>query len=71
MANIEPLVLHLMKEEGITREQANELWTKSMSFNQIFIDKYGDNYFKHSMEIMNATKAYQRKLLEKYKKENK
>jgi hypothetical protein len=57
----------IMKDNGISMVQANDLWTKSLSFNDILITKYGDTYFENTDLIMRLTKRYQRALVEKYK----
>jgi hypothetical protein len=57
----------IMNNNGITREQAEDLWTKSLSFNDILITKYGVHYMEKHEEIIKLTKQYQNKLVEKYK----
>ena len=60
-------VRFIMKDNGISMAQANDLWAKSLSFNDILIKKYGDTYFENADLIMRLTKKYQRALVEKYK----
>jgi hypothetical protein len=60
-------VRFIMKDNGISMAQANDLWVKSLSFNDILIKKYGDTYFENADLIMRLTKKYQRALVEKYK----
>jgi cell division GTPase FtsZ len=60
-------VRFIMADNGISMVQANDLWAKSLSFNDILITKYGDTYFENTDLIMRLTKKYQRALVEKYK----
>ncbi len=57
----------IMKNNGITKEQAEDLWVKSLSFNNILLAKYGDDYLKKINEVTKLTHQYQRKMVEKYK----
>ena len=60
-------VRFIMANNGISRVQAEDLWAKSLSFNDILIKKYGDTYFENADLIMRLTKKYQRALVNKYK----
>jgi hypothetical protein len=57
---------HIMLENGITKEQAEDLWEKTLSFNAILMTKYGDNI----NEIANKLKQYLRNVVAQYKKLN-
>lgn len=57
----------IMADNGISRVQAEDLWAKSLSFNDILIKKYEDTYFENADLIMRLLKKYQRALVEKYK----
>lgn len=57
----------IMENNGITKEQAKDLWSKSISFNKILMEKYGDTYTQNLNEITKITKQYMRKVVEKYK----
>ena len=62
----------IMKSNNITKEQAKDLWTLSLSFNDILVKKYGvNNYCANANEIASKMKKYQLKLVERYKNENK
>ena len=55
---------HIMRENGITKEQAEDLWEKTLSFNAILMTKYGDNI----NEISNKLKQYLQNVVAQYKK---
>ena len=57
----------VMQNNGITKEQAEDLWLKSVSFNNILLAKYGDTYLNNLDEITRLTHQYQNKLVKKYK----
>lgn len=57
----------VMRDNDITKEQAEDLWDKTISFTNILIAKYGNTYAKNTNEICRVTKEYQRKLVKKYK----
>ena len=54
---------HIMQENGITKEQAEDLWEKTLSFNAILMTKYGDNI----AEITKHLKQYLQNVVKKYK----
>lgn len=55
---------HIMRENGITKEQAEDLWEKTLSFNAILMTKYGDNV----NEITKKLKQYLQNVVAQYKK---
>ena len=55
---------HIMLDNGITKEQAEDLWEKTLSFNAILMTKYGDNV----NEIAKKLKQYLRNVVAQYKK---
>jgi hypothetical protein len=57
----------VMENTGLTREQTQDLWAKSISFNVVLINKYGDRYMQNLNEILRITKQYQENLVKKYK----
>ena len=59
-------ILFLLHEHKISREQAEDLWDKSMSFTNILITKYGVDFTTITIKL----KAYQKLLVAKYKKTN-
>ena len=54
-------------ENGITLVQSRDLWAKSVSFNNILIEKFGDSYLDKQEEVIKLTKKYQQNLVRKYK----
>ena len=64
-------ILFLVHEHNISREQAEDLWDKTMSFTNILITKHGVDFTaeKNSI-IITKLKAYQNLLVAKYKKAN-
>ncbi len=64
----EETLTFVMRTNQITKEQAKDLWSKSMSFNQILMKKYDDKYLDNVNEVCRLTKEYQQKLLATYKK---
>jgi hypothetical protein len=64
-------VLMLMKEHEISREQAIDLWDKTVSFNNIMLLKIvvtPENFSKAMSSIMSNLIVYQIALVAKYKK---
>ena len=55
---------HIMRDNGITKEQAEDLWEKTLSFNAILMTKYGDNV----NEITKRLKQYLQNVVAQYKK---
>jgi hypothetical protein len=62
-----PTIQVIMRNNEITKEQAEDLWEKSISFNSILITKYGDKYMENVSEVVRLTKKYQNQLVAKYK----
>jgi hypothetical protein len=64
--------LIIMDAYEISREQAEDLWHKSMSFNKILLSKIDLNGDMDGVEeiIMTKTLAYQNALVCRYKKTN-
>jgi len=58
----------VMEQYCITRLQAEDLWNKVTSFNQILMNKYGDNYFDNANTILVLTQQYKDKVLRTYRK---
>ncbi len=52
---------------GLNQSQANELWEKMNKFNQLLIEKYGDNYLEHADLIFRLTNRYKKSLILKMK----
>ena len=64
-------VLMLMKEHEISREQAIDLWDKTVSFNNIMLLKIvvtPENFTEAMSSIMSNLIVYQLALVAKYKK---
>ena len=57
----------VMRNNDITKDQAMDLWDKSVSFNNILKTKYGDTYNNNLDEITRIMHQYQNKLVAKYK----
>lgn len=62
-----PTIQVIMRNNDITKEQAEDLWEKTISFNNILITKYGDKYMENVNEVVRLTKKYQNQLVAKYK----
>ena len=59
----------IMDNNGITKEQAEELWVKSLSFNRILATKFGDTYNNNLDEIQRLMHQYLKKVIDKFKSE--
>ena len=64
-------LLCIASQNDISIEQAKELWSKSLKFNDILQTKYGDKYLQSINEITKLTKQYQRNVVKQMKTENK
>jgi len=52
---------------GLNQAQANEMWEKMNKFNQLLIEKYGDNYLENADLIFRLTNRYKESLILKMK----
>ena len=63
-----PTLFFIAGQNDISIEQAKELWSKSIKFNDILQTKYGDKYLQSMDEIVQLTKQYQRNVVKQMKK---
>tara|TARA_R110000782_G_C14716274_1_gene403711 strand:+ start:260 stop:487 length:228 start_codon:yes stop_codon:yes gene_type:complete len=54
-------------QTGLTSKQATEVWRKSLNFNKLLIEKYGDTYLENAEKCIALNKKYQDLLINQSK----
>ena len=62
-------ILSICNNTGLTEPEVRILWSKSLQFNQILVERYGDTYNQNVDEICRITREYQQAVVVQLKRQ--